>query len=363
MPLGADGVRRRRARRSSTASTSASTATRSATRSRSSTCASPRSAGGRRSAGRSPSAAARSTSARRRRGRGRVPAERRPRCRSRRRFYDRGQLPIDEPIAGPAVIFQRDTTTVVPPGWTRAGGSVREPDPDQRGARDERGETARRPGRRPAVIAGALDSIAVEMGHKLARMSYSSIIRESEDFGCVICDEQGAPAVRVVAVDAAPVGADPRLHPRDQPPLRRARRRVAPGRRGRSTTTPTTAPRTSPTSASASRSSIDGELVGFSATTAHHLDLGRAHARELRDRRRRRRLRRGPAVQRDQDRGGGAPQRVDLADPPRQLPRRRTSSSATWRRRSRPRKIGAERFLRPDRPLRPRDGRGARART
>ena len=39
-----------------------------------------------------------------------------------------------------------------------------------------------------SVIAGALDSIATEMGHKLARMSYSSIIRESEDFGCVICD-------------------------------------------------------------------------------------------------------------------------------------------------------------------------------
>ena len=42
-----------------------------------------------------------------------------------------------------------------------------------------------------AVIAGALDSIAVEMGHKLARMAYSSIIRESEDFGCVLCDAQG----------------------------------------------------------------------------------------------------------------------------------------------------------------------------
>jgi N-methylhydantoinase B len=42
-----------------------------------------------------------------------------------------------------------------------------------------------------AVISGALDSIAVEMGHKLARMAYSSIIRESEDFGCVLCDEKG----------------------------------------------------------------------------------------------------------------------------------------------------------------------------
>ena len=30
-----------------------------------------------------------------------------------------------------------------------------------------------------AVIQGALDTIAIEMGHKLMRMSYSSIIRES----------------------------------------------------------------------------------------------------------------------------------------------------------------------------------------
>jgi N-methylhydantoinase B len=41
-----------------------------------------------------------------------------------------------------------------------------------------------------SVIGGALDSIAIEMGHKLARMSYSSIIRESEDFGTVICDAE-----------------------------------------------------------------------------------------------------------------------------------------------------------------------------
>ncbi|HEY4279252.1 MAG TPA: hydantoinase B/oxoprolinase family protein, partial [Conexibacter sp.] len=42
-----------------------------------------------------------------------------------------------------------------------------------------------------AVIGGALTSIAVEMGYRLARMSYSSIIRESEDFGCALCDDQG----------------------------------------------------------------------------------------------------------------------------------------------------------------------------
>ena len=41
------------------------------------------------------------------------------------------------------------------------------------------------------VIQGALENIAVEMGYKLMRMSYSSIIRESEDFGAAIIDTQG----------------------------------------------------------------------------------------------------------------------------------------------------------------------------
>ncbi|MSO70010.1 MAG: hydantoinase B/oxoprolinase family protein [Alphaproteobacteria bacterium] len=39
-----------------------------------------------------------------------------------------------------------------------------------------------------SVIQGALESIAVEMGYKLMRMSYSSIIRESEDFGAALVD-------------------------------------------------------------------------------------------------------------------------------------------------------------------------------
>lgn len=41
------------------------------------------------------------------------------------------------------------------------------------------------------VVSGALKNIAIEMGHKLARMSYSSIIRESNDFGCALMDEKG----------------------------------------------------------------------------------------------------------------------------------------------------------------------------
>ena len=42
-----------------------------------------------------------------------------------------------------------------------------------------------------AVIHGALENIAIEMGHKLMRMAYSSIIRESEDFGAALTDPDG----------------------------------------------------------------------------------------------------------------------------------------------------------------------------
>jgi N-methylhydantoinase B len=41
------------------------------------------------------------------------------------------------------------------------------------------------------VIQGALENIAIEMGYKLMRMSYSSIIRESEDFGAALIDASG----------------------------------------------------------------------------------------------------------------------------------------------------------------------------
>ena len=49
---------------------------------------------------------------------------------------------------------------------------------------------------------------------------------------------------------------------------------------------------------------------------------------------------------------------MDLAHPPRQLPRSRSSSSATWRRRSPPAEDRRRPLRRADRPLRARDGPG-----
>ena len=33
-------------------------------------------------------------------------------------YYRREAIPANRPFEGPAVVLQRDTTTVVPPGWT-----------------------------------------------------------------------------------------------------------------------------------------------------------------------------------------------------------------------------------------------------
>lgn len=124
-----------------------------------------------------------------------------------------------------------------------------------------------------AVIAGALDSIAVEMGHKLARMSFSSIIRESEDFGCVICDSDARQLCESAQSTPLQSGPIPGY-------IRGINRRFSelgaewkPGDvvihnhsyYGASH---------QPDVAFCVPIFFDGSLVGFSATTAHHLDLG-----------------------------------------------------------------------------------------
>jgi N-methylhydantoinase A len=43
------------------------------------------------------------------------------------RHYERSRLPVGEPFEGPAIVFQRDTTVLVPPGWrgcARASGNL-----------------------------------------------------------------------------------------------------------------------------------------------------------------------------------------------------------------------------------------------
>ena len=123
------------------------------------------------------------------------------------------------------------------------------------------------------MIAGALESIAVEMGHKLARMSYSSIIRESEDFGCVICDgeaRQLAESSQSTPLQSGPIPGY----------IRGINRRFA--ELGEEWRPGDVVIHNHAYYGASHEPDVGfvvpifhgGELVAFSATTAHHLDLG-----------------------------------------------------------------------------------------
>ena len=76
------------------------------------------------------------------------------------------------------------------------------------------------------VVGGAFASIAKEMAGVLYRMSYSSIIRESEDLGAGIFDRDGQQPGGV-RLDADVHGRDAEdREERDQDPRRRHQRRA-----------------------------------------------------------------------------------------------------------------------------------------
>ena len=124
-----------------------------------------------------------------------------------------------------------------------------------------------------SVIQGALENIAVEMGYKLMRMSYSSIIRESEDFGAGLVDANGrglAESAQSTPLQSGPIpgyvrGMMKRLEERGE------------------TLRPGDVIMHNDAYAGASHGPdvafivpvfVDEGLVGYSVTTAHHLDIG-----------------------------------------------------------------------------------------
>ncbi|MFD0051251.1 hydantoinase B/oxoprolinase family protein [Actinomycetes bacterium NPDC127524] len=123
------------------------------------------------------------------------------------------------------------------------------------------------------VVLGALENVAVEMGHKLARMSYSSIIRESEDFGCALVDIRGqqlCESSHSTPLQSGPIpgyvkGIREIMEERDDT--------FNPG---------DVIMHNSPYHGASHGPDVGfcipvfykNELVGFSVTTAHHLDIG-----------------------------------------------------------------------------------------
>ncbi|MDR3495992.1 MAG: hydantoinase B/oxoprolinase family protein [Ancalomicrobiaceae bacterium] len=124
-----------------------------------------------------------------------------------------------------------------------------------------------------AVIQGALESIAVEMGHKLMRMSYSSIIRESEDFGTALTDATGRQLCECKMSTPLQSGPIPGYIRGILKELAARGETVEPGDVIMHND-PYGGASHGPDVAFVVPVFLDGTLIGFSATTAHHLDIG-----------------------------------------------------------------------------------------
>lgn len=124
-----------------------------------------------------------------------------------------------------------------------------------------------------SIIRGALENIAIEMGHKLMRMAYSSIIRESEDFGAAICDSEGRQLCECVMSTPLQSGPIPGYVRGILSEFQARGHQFKPGDvvihndayNGASH---------SPDIGICVPIFREGELLGFSVTTAHHLDIG-----------------------------------------------------------------------------------------
>ncbi|MDN3015819.1 hydantoinase B/oxoprolinase family protein [Paenibacillus sp. BSR1-1] len=123
------------------------------------------------------------------------------------------------------------------------------------------------------VVLGALENVAVEMGHKLARMSYSSIIRESEDFGCALVDFKGQQLCE--SSHSTPLQSGP------IPGYVQGIRQIM-EERGDTFYPGDVIMHNSPYHGASHGPDVGfcipvfykDELIGFSVTTAHHLDIG-----------------------------------------------------------------------------------------
>ena len=124
-----------------------------------------------------------------------------------------------------------------------------------------------------AVIQGALESIAIEMGHKLMRMSYSSIIRESEDFGAALTDAEGRQLCECKMSTPLQSGPIPGYVRGVLKQLAARGEKILPG---------DVIMHNDPYGGASHGPDVgfcvpvfDGDdLIGFSVTTAHHLDIG-----------------------------------------------------------------------------------------
>ena len=124
-----------------------------------------------------------------------------------------------------------------------------------------------------SVILGALENIAIEMGYKLMRMSYSSIIRESEDFGTALVNARGEQLCESKQSTPLQSGPIPGYVRGMLKALTERGEKISPG---------DVIMHNDPYGGASHGPDVgfcvpvfhDNTCIGYSVTTAHHLDIG-----------------------------------------------------------------------------------------
>jgi len=189
-------------------------------------------------------------------------------------FYERERLRAGDRIVGPAIVEQYDTTTVIPPGLEAeidGHGNIVIDCTTRPRSEAARGASLSTP-ILMRVVGGAFASIAKEMAGVLYRMSYSSIIRESEDLGAGIFDRNGN---NLAESDSTPMfmGAMPKI-------VKNVIRILGDDIHEGDVilhNDPYGGATHSPDVAIVIPIFFEGELVGFSGASAHVLDIGGAY--------------------------------------------------------------------------------------
>src|SRR3989442_13545182 len=124
-----------------------------------------------------------------------------------------------------------------------------------------------------SVLLGVLEQIAVEKGYKLIRLGYSSIIRESEDFGAALVNAQGQQLCE--SKQSTPLQSGP-IPGYVRGMLKQLAARGDTVRPGDVImhNDPYGGARHGPDVGFCVPGVYDGQLGGVSVTTAHHLDIG-----------------------------------------------------------------------------------------
>ena len=170
------------------------------------------------------------------------------------------------------------------------------------------------------VIGGALETIAVEMGFRLMRMSHSSLIRESEDFGAAVMDAEGNQIAETPQSTPLQSGPLPGYVRGIRAALQRRGEAIEPGdvyihndAYGGASHVPDVA--------FCVPVFHEGALVGFTATAAHHVDIGAHTPGQRRHCRCGRRVCGGHSTQGSQDLRQGGQEHDALGGAGRQYPR------------------------------------------